>query len=288
MHLTELTPAVTSAKVTNLIKTQFGTEYNVARLGLAESVNLLNKTNKLIVEFKLKDNLHSSENNASYMKLLMLNEAATMRATELTGAQKLQESTMNKNFTKALKIAAMGGTLKESHIKALKLSENMQSVLRNQKTAQAFMRKIVESKKMLAEGEIDQAQTTIAAQDIADQIQSMIEKFADIKYKELPALHDSIRNAQGVDAAEAFNTSLTGSLDLLTSSLESTKGDVNNAIAVLTGQEVAGSDLDLDDFEDDDDAGLDDEMDLGDEDAEFDLDFEPEEEVDVDIGRGRR
>jgi len=301
MNLKDLTRPVNSKRVADVIKTQFGVDYKIEKLGLSEAVKLLNKTDSMINEFKHNNSLHESENNASYMKLIMLNEAVSKRANELTRTHNLQESKMNTIFIKALKIAALGGELTEGQLKKLKISENMKSVLRNQKISQTFMRRIIENKKArltaLNEGEIDQAQTTIAAQDIADQIQAMIEKFADIKYKSLPALHDSIRNAQGVDAAQEFNTSVSSSLDMLTGSLETAKSDVNNAVAGLTGQEIAGpNDLDLDDFEGGDDMGMDDDMGMGgvddmdmdlgldDNEPDFDLDIEPE----VDLGRERR
>lgn len=299
MNLIDLTKPVNAKKVAELIKLQFGSEFDIANANLTESVAVLNKTSQKIVEFKHKGNLHESQNNASYMKLRMLNEAAEKRATELT--LELQESEMNKKLASALKIAATGGTLTMEQLESLRVSEDMQAVLKSPKTAQAFMQKVVESKKAqkIMEGEIDQAQTTIAAQDIADQIQGMIEKFADIKYKELPALHDSIRNAQGVDSAESFNTSLTSSLDSLTSALETAKADVNNAVAELTGQEVAAGagDLDLDSIEggeedmdidmgEPEDEGLPGIDDAGD-DMDFDLDLEDDDE-EIDLGRERR
>ena len=232
------------------------------------------------------------------MKLIMVNEAATRRATELTAAKTIQESDMeNKLLAKALKIATKGGQLSEEQLTALRISDDMKAILRSQSLSESFMRKLVESKKSkIMESEINQAQTTIAAQDIADQMQSMIEKFADIKYKELPALHDSIRNAQGVDAAESFNAQLVTSLDEVTASLESAKGDVNNAVAELTGEEVAtgAGDLDLDDFggEPEMDMDIDAELDLDGEleagdDTEFDVDLETDDE-EVDLGRERR
>ena len=297
MNLNDLTPSVTASKVADQIKIQFGADYKIPGLNLTESIKLLNKTNNMVVEFKLNENLHSSENNASYMKLLMVNEAAFKRASELTETSQIKGSDMSKTYVTALKIAALGGKLSEAQIKSLQVSPGMQAILENQRTAQKFMRKIIESKKSrkaLNESEIADAQTTLAAQDIADQIQSMIEKFADIQYKELPALHDSIRNSQGVEAAEEFNSSLLGSLGELTSSLESTKGDVNNAIAVLTGQEVAmgDDDLDLDAMDAGDDMDMDAELDLDmdmDGDAgEFDLDLEVDGDEDVDLGRERR
>ena len=297
MNLNDLDRPVDSKRVSDLLKSQFGSGYNIQRMSLGESLTLSVKTKEMISEYKRMKNYYTSQNDASFMKLLMINEAAEKRANELT--RKLRESTMNKQLIQALKIAAQGGKLTEGQLKSLNVSNSMRSVLRDSKAAQAFMRKIVESRRAktaLTEGEIDQAQTTIAAQDIADQIQGMIEKFADIKYKELPALHDSIRNAQGVEAAEQFNTSLIGSLDELTGSLESAKKEVNSAIAVLTGQEVAGDmgDLDLGDDElgsevgdmgDEEDMGLGDE---GDEDLDFDLDLDGGDEDEVDLGRERR
>lgn len=305
MNLEDLTPAVTSAKVSKLIKIQFGSDYNIGNLALTESIKLLNKTNSMIVEFKNKKNLHQSENNELYMKTLMVNEAAYKRAEELTEAPQLQGNEMNKIYVKALKIAALGGQLSEAQLKALKVSQPLQQVLESKETAIRFMRKIVETKqarKALRESEIATAQTTLAAQDIADQIQTMIEKFADIRFKEVPALNDSIRGSQGVEAAEAFNSAVLQSLESLTSSLESSKGEINNAVAALTGEEMpmGAGDLDLDGIEADGemdmdmDLGLDDEMGMGDEMGgmdmggdDFAMDLEPDTDA-VDLGRERR
>ena len=234
MNLDDLQKPVDSTKVSSLIKSQFGKEYDISKLNVTEANTLAKKADKMIYEYKMQNNYHNGQSNSSYMKLLMLKEAAEKRAHELYN---LQESTMNKKLASALKIAAAGGTLTESQLADLNVSETMKSVLRNATSAKDFMVKIVESRKAkqaLNENDIGQAQTTIAAQDIADQIQGMIEKFADIKYKELPALHDSIRNAQGVEQAQSFNDSLTMSLEELTSSLEAAKSEVNSAVAVLT------------------------------------------------------
>ena len=121
----------------------------------------------------------------------------------------------------------------------------------------------------------------------------MIEKFADIRYKELPALNDSIRNSQGVEEATAFNDTVLASLEELTGSLETAKVEINNAVATLTGAEIApmGGDLDFDNM----DGEIEGDFELGGDDAElggeFDMDFEtddaPEEEF-TDLGGDRR
>jgi len=287
MNLADLSKPIDSKTVSKLLKKQFGKEYKVETMSLKEAVLTLNKTDRMLEKFRRTNNLFESYNNETFLRVRMFNEAVEKRAAELI--QNLQESTMNKKFSTALKIAAKGGILSEEQLKALRLSEDLESVLRSAKTAKMFMQKIVESRraKKLMEGEIEQAQTTIAAKDISDQIQSMIEKFADIKYKELPALHDSIRDSQGLEIADQFTESVNASLDTLTQALEQAKKDIDHAIGLLTGETTElGGDLDIEDLEGTEEEPGGEEP----EGEEFELNFEPEEEEgeEVEVGRERR
>ena len=285
MNLDDLSKPVTADVVNSAINKQFGTNLQITKLNIRESIQVMNRSNEVLEKLRLTDNYHTSHNNKEYMKTLMISEATFKHATALLESKGIK---MKKSYTSALKIAAMGGELSEAQIKSLKVSTAMGQILESQEKAQMFMRKIVENKRALNEGTLENAQTSLAAQDIADRIQSMIEKFADIKYKELPALHDNIRSSQGVDAAETFNTTLTASLDELTSSLEAAKIEVNNAVAVLTGEEVSSEgDLDLDDIEGEDELDMDLDFDDEGDDMDFDMEIAPDEE-EIDMGRAER
>jgi len=226
----------------------------------------------------------------------MVKEAALMQIDTLdkkiinegTGAR-----TMDNKYITALKAVVSGKKLSESRIKSLGVSYGLQSILESRKTAIKFMRSLVENKRKnnvsLMEGEISDASTIIAAQSIADDIQSMVEKIANIQYKELPALHDSIRNTHGASEAQQFSDSVTTSMSTLTQNLEEAKNSVNSAVNVLTGEE-SGMDLDIGDEGLGDELGDDDDVDLGDE---FQMDFEEEPDLEAeadltDYGRERR
>jgi len=306
MNLTDLSQPVSVAVIEKQYKNQFKNEISVSNLSEVSSKRLLSKTNDMITEFKTIQKSRNYENNPTYIRLQMVKEAVTIHLVDLkenANNQQVKINEMKNNYIKALKHVAKGGSLSESQITQLNVSPSMRTVLESTVAAKSFMMKIVESKKAakaLNESEISTAQTTIAAQDIADQIQDMIAKFADIRYKELPALTDSIRGSQGVESANLFNQSVLGSLDGLTGSLEQAKGEIDNAVAGLTGESVTG-DLDLggmddmdtgmDDMDMDDDLGIDNDMapedDLGDD---FDLDFgdEADAEEEIDLGRSRR
>jgi hypothetical protein len=92
-------------------------------------------------------------------------------------------------------------------------------------------------RKKLREGsDIQQAQVVLAAQDMVDQIQKMIEQVSSMQFKDLPALVDSIRNDLGMDQAQQFNNDCTSALQGLIQGLQGSKTQLETAQGVLTGQ----------------------------------------------------
>jgi hypothetical protein len=91
----------------------------------------------------------------------------------------------------------------------------------------------------LQESEVQQAQVVLAAQDMVDQVQGMLEDITELQFKELPALVDSIRNQIGMDQANQFNTDATAALSGLVQNLQTAKASLENSLGVVTGQQTA-------------------------------------------------
>jgi hypothetical protein len=91
----------------------------------------------------------------------------------------------------------------------------------------------------LKESEVQQAQVVLAAQDMVDKMQSMLEDTTEMQFKELPALVDSIRNQIGMEQATQFNTDVTGALQGLVQNLQGAKQQLETALGVVTGQPAA-------------------------------------------------
>jgi hypothetical protein len=91
----------------------------------------------------------------------------------------------------------------------------------------------------LQESEVQQAQVVLAAQDMVDQVQSMLEDITELQFKELPALVDSIRNQIGMDQANQFNTDATAALSGLVQNLQTAKASLETSLGVVTGQQTA-------------------------------------------------
>jgi len=136
------------------------------------------------------------------------------------------------------------------------------------------------------ESEVQQAQVVLAAQDMVDRIQNMLEDVTEMKFKDLPALVNSIRNEIGMTQAQQYSTDTGASLDTLIASLQQAREGIESSQSVITGQEpvVPGEA----------DAGL--ELDAPEMDMDTDVDAEPtdepadkpESDLEASLGRARR
>lgn len=117
-----------------------------------------------------------------------------------------------------------------------------------QKERRVAVKRIAESKKyqvrktLREASEVETAQVVLAAQDMADRMQKMIEQTSEMLYKELPALTDSIKYELSTEKAQAFNQAAAAGLQGLLESLQASKGQMDTALAGLTGQ-ATGAEL---------------------------------------------
>jgi hypothetical protein len=93
----------------------------------------------------------------------------------------------------------------------------------------------MQARRRLRESEIQQAQVVLAAQDMVDQVQKMLEQISAMQFKDLPALTDSIKNDMGVDQATAYQSAAAAALTQLLSSVQQGKTALEGAQGTLTG-----------------------------------------------------
>jgi len=89
----------------------------------------------------------------------------------------------------------------------------------------------------LTENEVQQAQVVLAAQDMVDRIQDMLEDVTAMQFKDLPALSASISSTVGTNESQAFNNAASGALASLVDAIQAAKVGMETAQGTLTGQE---------------------------------------------------
>lgn len=109
--------------------------------------------------------------------------------------------------------------------------------------------------------EVEKSQVILAAQDMVDSIQKMLEDVGQMQVKELPALVSSIESEMDDAKANQYNTEVSQQLQTLSTTLNETFTGLKNALNQLTGEggEIVSSLDDTGSF----DAGMDVGADLG-------------------------
>jgi hypothetical protein len=145
--------------------------------------------------------------------------------------------------------------------------------------------------RFLAEGaDIDQAQVVLAAQDMVDSVQDMLEKAGKMKIDELYPLSDTIKSTLGTDKAGAFTSAVDAALQGVMDALQNARQELAGAVAGLTGDEMpADFAANVNGEEGDDLMGAGDMEDMGNPEVDdLGLDLDSEEDADTNFGRERR
>jgi len=243
MKLQELAAPKVSKQITRVFESYFGSSINFDKLSGSQANTMLHKVRGLLGEHRDTTARYQSERDPSYLKLVMMEQALATRVRE-TRPETPQRAAVARdiavkniadpNLERAVNKGArgMGLTPDEGRTVANKILQTEQRLRRAYRT--------------LKESEVQQAQVVLAAQDMVDQMQKMIEDTTSMQFKELPALVDSIRNQVGIDQATQFNTDVSGALTGLVQNLQGAKQQLETALGVVTGQTpppVPGADL---------------------------------------------
>ena len=249
MKLQELAAPKPSKQIAKVFESYFGSRIRFDQLSRNQTRVMLTKVQGVLKEHRGTTARHSSETNPKYLQLVMMEQALTARLKETTmppatGAAPAQTGAVasggqpavagavakDPKLAAALKKSAAGQSLNPEEQKLVAGAAMMQAESRLRRA----MRKLNES-------EVQQAQVVLAAQDMVDKMQGMLEDVTELQFKELPALVDSIKNQVGIDQATQFNQDATAALAGLVQNLQGAKQQLDAALNVVTGQAPAGA-----------------------------------------------
>ena len=238
MKLQELAAIKPTKQIARVFESYFGSRMKFDQITGQQARKMLNRVRGVLGETRRQPSFHQSERNPAYLKLLMMEQALTARIKEAIAppapaapgapaAPNLSQATSTVKDPKlkaALDKSTKGQTLTPDEQKMVAGAAMMAAESRLRRTY-----------KMLKESEVQQAQVVLAAQDMVDKMQSMLEDASEMQFKELPALVDSIKNQVGIDQAAQFNTDATAALTGLVQNLQGAKQQLDQALGVVTG-----------------------------------------------------
>ena len=288
MKLQELAVTRPTKQIAKVFESHFDQRLSFDSMNRGQVRGMLQRVRGLVNEHRASPAFHHSEKNPAYLKLMMMEQALTQQLREFGADTATAAPGANPAATAAL-----------STVQQQQKKKQMQDEIKQKQQEIAALQKAMMNPTMAAENntgnflresEIQQAQVVLAAQDMVDRVQKMLEDTTEMQFKELPALVDSIKNEVGVDQAAQFNTDAAAALSGLVQNLQASKGQLEAALGVVTGQGggavVPGAEMGADlGAEMGAEAGLD----AAAADAGAELEPEPEATTPAaSLGRGRR
>jgi hypothetical protein len=265
MKLQELAAPKPSKQIAKVFESYFGSSISFDRLTRNQTRAMLSKVRGVLGEHRSTTARHTSEQNPKYLQLVMMEQALSSRLREedvvepssgggATNPGTSSGSAPGQSTKPAAQAAPQPTTganppaqtpanaMKDPN--AVATSMAMQKMATGAKTTPAEQKlaamAMAESRlrreyRILKESEIQQAQVVLAAQDLVDKMQDMVEEVSELQFKDLPALVESIKNQVGVDQAMQFNTDATSALAGLLQNLQGAKQQLEAALGVVTG-----------------------------------------------------
>ena len=237
MKLHELGAPRQSEQIAKVLESYSSHRVNMNSVDARRARGMLHQVRGLLSEHRNNPAFHRSEQNPAYLKLVMLEQALTARLSEqdmaMAGTNPAALSPQDKS-----KIAATASARKKEIQDEIKAKQDeiraLQQQMNNPGLGMAESRRAL--RRSLSESEIQQAQVVLAAQDMIDRIQKMLEDISEMQFKDLPALVDSAKNDMGTEQATRFQADASAALSQLLTSVQTGKQSLENAQGALTGQ----------------------------------------------------
>jgi len=185
---------------------------------------------------------------------MILNEFTSRDATKLTKLQKA----LAENYDYNIKLQGMtknrASALADKAMTKMAESRDVQQRVKFKMIAECldlWMQANVQSEltDMVAEGidddSMEEAKVILAAKELSDKIQGMIEDAAKMQVQDLLPIADAMKNELGAGEAAAFSSQADAALGGLVEALKQAKDEYDSAISAAQGQAPA-TDMDMD------------------------------------------
>jgi len=219
MKALELTKNVTTENLLTQFESRFGQTLNLESMDQAQLEDMANMVRTKI--HTITDNQHFGQElkDENYHKHQMMLDILNQAVKEAAGGINTMISPQQQALAKKIQtVPGLKPQDKDSIIGAM-----------------------VQKETAVKEGIENQSELILAAKDMMDKVTGYLEDLATMKTESMLELSDRIRDEMGADKAEAFMQKVKPALESAEQTLTSTRTELDQAVRILTGEEVAST-----------------------------------------------
>ena len=219
MKATDLTKNITTEGLLAQFESRFGQTLNLEGLDQAQIEDMANMVRTKI--HTITDNQHFGQElkDENYHKHQMMLDILNQAVKEAAGGINTMISPQQQALAKKIQtVPGLKPQDKDSIIGAM-----------------------VQKETAVKEGIENQSELILASKDMMDKVTAFLEDLAKMKTESMLELSDRIRDEMGADKADAFMQKVKPALESAEQTLTSTRTELDQAVRILTGEEVAST-----------------------------------------------
>lgn len=248
MDLKDIGNRRTHTQMNKIIESRFGFKIDYANMTPAKATKMINFINESMRQIKESTASHRASQDPRYMEMQLVKESLNKYMKDYKPSNKPGQKSAPKlepvKHTSKSAISEMArGRNYQMISRAIELASQGKAV--PSKYMEGFvplLKKLNERK--LMEGELGKSEVILAAKDMVDTLQDMIEDISRMVNEELPPLVDSIRDQVGSQQADSFSAAANQALTTLLDSVKSTRESLDAGARQLAGDQV-GAPMDM-------------------------------------------
>jgi len=219
MKATDLTKNITTEGLLAQFESRFGQTMNLQGLAQEQLEDMANVVRTKIHEITNNQHFGQELKDDNYHKHQMMLDILNQAVKEAAGGINTQVSPQQQALAKKIQtVPGLKPQDKDSIIGAM-----------------------VQKETAVKEGIENQSELILAAKDIMDKVTAFLEDLAKMKTESMLELSDRIRDEMGADKADAFAQKVKPALESAEQTLTSTRTELDQAVRILTGEELAST-----------------------------------------------
>jgi hypothetical protein len=218
MKALELTKNVTTESLLTQFESRFGQTLNLEGMDQAQLEDMANMVRTKI--HTITDNQHFGQElkDENYHKNQMMLDILNQAVREAQG------------------INTMISPQQQALAKKIQTTPGLKS-----QDKDSIIGAMVQKETAVKEGIENQSELILAAKDMMDKVTGYLEDLATMKTESMLELSDRIRDEMGADKADAFMQKVKPALESAEQTLTTTRTELDQAVRILTGEELAST-----------------------------------------------
>jgi hypothetical protein len=219
MKATDLTKTINTEGLLSQFESRFGQTMNLQGLTVEQLEDMANMVRTKIHEITNNQHFGQELKDENYHKNQMMLDILNQAVREAAGGINTQVSPQQQALAKKIQM-----------VPGIKPQDK-----------DAIIGAMVQKETAVKEGIENQSELILAAKDMMDKVTAFLEDLAKMKTESMLELSDRIRDEMGADKADAFAQKVKPALESAEQTLTATRTELDQAVRILTGEEVAAT-----------------------------------------------